>query len=146
LNLTSVYYVAKAFMPAMVERKWGRVINIASIHSKIGGAYVAAYTASKHGVLGLTRALAVEFVAKNITVNAICPAYVNTPMTRSSIDRVMARTGRSEAEATRVFEEISPQKRLIEPEEIAALAVLLAGDAAKGITGQGINVDGGTVM
>jgi 3-hydroxybutyrate dehydrogenase len=146
INLNSAYYVTKAFIPAMVERQWGRIINIASMHSKIGGPYVAAYTAAKHGVLGLTRSLALEFVTKNITVNAICPAYVRTPMTSSSIDRMVARTGMSEAEASKVLEEMSPQKRLIEPEEVAAVTVLLASEAAKGITGQAINVDGGKVM
>ena len=143
VNLHSVYYVTKAFVPAMVEQQWGRIINIASVYSKVGGAYVAAYAAAKHGVLGLTRSLAIEFVTKNITVNAICPAYVDTPMTRRSIERIVARTGMSEAEASKVLEEMSPQKRLIEPEEVAALSVWLASDLAKGITGQAINIDGG---
>jgi NAD(P)-dependent dehydrogenase (short-subunit alcohol dehydrogenase family) len=145
-NLTSVYYVSKAFVPAMVERGWGRVITVASMHAKVGGAYVAAYTAAKHGVLGLTRALAVELVASKITVNAICPGYVDTAMTRGSIENVRARTGMSEEQARRVFEDMSPQRRLIAPEEVAAVAVLLASDAAQGITGQAISVDGGKVM
>jgi NAD(P)-dependent dehydrogenase (short-subunit alcohol dehydrogenase family) len=145
-NLSSVYYVSKAFVPAMAGRGWGRVINIASMHAKVGGAYVAAYTAAKHGVLGLTRALAVELVAKNITVNAICPGYVDTDMTRGSIENVRARTGMSDLEARGVFEDMSPQKRLIAPQEVAAVAVLLASEVAQGITGQAISVDGGKVM
>ena len=81
VNLTSVYYVTKAFAPKLVEQRYGRIINIASIASRVGGSYIAAYTAAKHGVLGLTRALAVELLPYNITVNAICPGYVDTPMT-----------------------------------------------------------------
>src|SRR5215472_16946630 len=79
INLTSVYYVTKAFVPRLIEQRWGRIINIASMASRVGGSYIAAYTAAKHGVLGLTRALAVELMPYNITVNAICPGYVNTP-------------------------------------------------------------------
>lgn len=145
-NLTSVYYVTKAIAPAMVEAKWGRIINIASTAARVGGKYIAAYTAAKHGVLGLTRALAVELVPYNITVNAICPGYVDTPLTESSIANIVQRTGRSAEEARQALEKTSPQRRLIEPEEIAAMAVYLAGDASRGITGQAINIDGGGVM
>jgi NAD(P)-dependent dehydrogenase (short-subunit alcohol dehydrogenase family) len=145
-NLTSVYYVTRAFVPALVERRWGRIINIASVSARVGGQYVAAYTAAKHGVLGLTRALAVELVKHDITVNAICPGYVDTPMTQASISNIVARTGRSQEQAKEALENMSPQGRLIEPEEIAAVAVFLAQDISKGITGQAINVDGGGVM
>ncbi len=124
----------------------GRIINIASVAAKAGARYVAAYTASKHGVLGLTRALAVELAPYNVTVNAICPGYVDTPMTQRSIENIAARTGRTLAEARKALEGLNPQHRLIEPEEVAAVAVLLAGEAARGITGQAINVDGGSVM
>jgi NAD(P)-dependent dehydrogenase (short-subunit alcohol dehydrogenase family) len=146
INLNSVYRVTKAAAPMMVEAKWGRIINIASIASKIGGKYIAAYTAAKHGVLGLTRALAVEFVGHNITVNAICPGYVDTPMTDHSVANIAARTKMSEAEARAMLEKISPQNRLIAPQEVAAVALMLVSEDARGITGQAINVDGGTVM
>ncbi len=146
INLNSVYYVSKAVVPAMVEAKWGRIINIASIASKVGGKYIAAYTAAKHGVLGLTRALAVELVDYNITVNAICPGYVDTSLTDRSVASIAARTKMSEAEARATLEKISPQHRLITPQEVAAVALMLAGEDARGITGQAINVDGGTVM
>jgi len=146
VNLTGTYNVCKAIVPDMVERRWGRVINIASIASKAGGRYMVAYTASKHGVLGLTRALAVELLPYNITVNAICPGYVDTPMTEETIANIVRLTGRSEAEARKSIEGMSPQNRLIEPEEVAAVAVMLATETAKGITGQAINVDGGAVM
>jgi len=146
VNLNSVYYVTKAVAPMMVEARWGRIINIASIASKVGGKYIAAYTAAKHGVLGLTRALALELVNDNITVNAICPGYVDTPLTEGGVANIIAKTKMSEAEARATLEKISPQNRLITPEEVAAVAVMLVGDQARGITGQAINVDGGTVM
>jgi NAD(P)-dependent dehydrogenase (short-subunit alcohol dehydrogenase family) len=146
INLTGVYYVCKAFVPAMIQRRGGRIVNIASTAARSGSRYIAAYVASKHGVLGLTRAIAAELVAYEITVNAICPGYVDTPMTDGTVANIIARTGMTE-EATRAFlAQSSPQGRLIEPGEVAALAVFLAGDAAKGITGQAINIDGGALM
>jgi NAD(P)-dependent dehydrogenase (short-subunit alcohol dehydrogenase family) len=146
VNLTSVYYVSKVVAPAMIEQQWGRIINIASIASKIGGRYIAAYTAAKHGVLGLTRALALELIPYQITVNAICPGYVDTPLTDANIANIASRTKLTEAQARETLAKTSPQQRLIEPEEVAAVAVLLAQDISKGITGQAINVDGGAVM
>jgi NAD(P)-dependent dehydrogenase (short-subunit alcohol dehydrogenase family) len=146
VNLTSAYHVSKAFVPKMIETRRGRVINIASVMSKIGGKYVAAYAAAKHGVLGLTRALAVELAGYNITVNAVCPGYVNTPMTDDNIGNIVARTGMSETEARKALEKLSPQNRLIEPGEVAAMVVMLASDIAQGINGQAINIDGGAVM
>lgn len=145
-NLTSVYYVCKAFVPPMIEQRSGRIINIASIAARTGDRYIAAYTAAKHGVLGLTRALAAELVGYNVTVNAICPGYVNTPMTDASIENIANRTGMSGAQAREALEKANPQHRLIEPEEVAAMAVFLSGDAARGISGQAINIDGGAVM
>ncbi|MGB1249925.1 MAG: SDR family NAD(P)-dependent oxidoreductase [Candidatus Promineifilaceae bacterium] len=145
VNLTGVYHVTKAVVPTMLAQQSGRIINIASIASKVGGKYVSAYTASKHGVLGLTRALALE-LAPNLTVNAICPGYVNTPMTDATVDNIVSRTGMSCDEARAMLAKDSPQKRLTEPDEITALALYLASDAASGINGQAINVDGGTVM
>lgn len=146
VNLTSVYRVTKAVAPLMIAQQWGRIINIASISSKVGARYVAAYTTAKHGVLGLTRAVAHELMAYNITVNAICPGYVDTPMTDQSIANIAARTGMSAEQARAALAETSPQKRLIEPEEVALVALMLASDQARGITGQAINVDGGAVM
>ncbi|HET9918784.1 MAG TPA: SDR family NAD(P)-dependent oxidoreductase [Ktedonobacteraceae bacterium] len=146
VNLTSIYYVSKAFVPKMIEQRGGRIINIASIASRVGGSYIAAYTAAKHGALGLTRALATELLPYNITVNAICPGYVNTPMTDASVANISGRTGMAEAQAREYLEKTSPQRRLMEPEEIASIAVFLAQDSSRGITGQAINIDGGGVM
>jgi NAD(P)-dependent dehydrogenase (short-subunit alcohol dehydrogenase family) len=146
VNLNSVYFMSKAFVPKMIELRRGRIINIASVMSKIGGKYVAAYTAAKHGVLGLTRALAAELVGYNITVNALCPGYVDTPMTDNNVANIVSKTGMSEAEARKTLEKLSPQNRMIASEEVAAMAAALAGDLALGINGQAITIDGGAVM
>jgi NAD(P)-dependent dehydrogenase (short-subunit alcohol dehydrogenase family) len=146
INLTSVYYVTKAFLPPFVEKRDGRIINIASIASRKGGSYISAYTASKHGVLGLTRALAAELRPYNITVNAVCPGYVDTPMTDDSISNIVARTGMSEEKARESLERTSPLGRLITSDEVAAAVIFLALDINRSITGQAINIDGGGVM
>jgi NAD(P)-dependent dehydrogenase (short-subunit alcohol dehydrogenase family) len=146
INLTGTFYCTRAALPAMLERGWGRIINIASIAGKTGAPYIAAYTASKHGVLGLTRSVAVEVAAKGITVNAICPGYVDTEMTARAVEIITAKTGKSAVEATEVLKRMSPQNRLITSEEVAALALLLATDEGRGINGQAINVDGGSVL
>src|SRR5207237_8063342 len=104
VNLTSVYYVTRAFTPRLVDNGSGRIINIASTAARVGEKYVAAYTAAKHGVLGLTRSLAAELGPYNITANAICPGFVDTPMTEESIRNIMARTGMAEGEARRALE------------------------------------------
>jgi NAD(P)-dependent dehydrogenase (short-subunit alcohol dehydrogenase family) len=146
VNLTSVYYVTKALVSPMIAQRWGRIITVASVAAKVGARYIAAYTAAKHGALGLTRALAAELVGYNITVNAICPGYVDTPMTDGSVANIVQRTGMSQEQARETLAKTSPQNRLIEPDEIAALVVYLAQDSARGITGQAINIDGGSVM
>jgi 3-hydroxybutyrate dehydrogenase len=146
INLTSVYYICKAFVPEMVAQGSGRIVNIASVASKVGSKYVAAYTASKHGVLGLTRALAAELVGNGITVNAVCPSYVDTPMTEGAVSNMVSRTRMTPEQARAYLANLSPQGRLITPEEVADLTVFLSSDAARGINGQAINVDGGMVM
>jgi NAD(P)-dependent dehydrogenase (short-subunit alcohol dehydrogenase family) len=146
INLSGTFYCMRAALPAMIERGWGRVINVASIAGKTGAPYIAAYAASKHGVLGLTRSAALEVATKGVTVNAICPGYVETDMTERAVSNITARTGKSALEARAVLERMSPQQRLVTPEEVAAVALLLACQEGRGINGQAINVDGGSVL
>jgi NAD(P)-dependent dehydrogenase (short-subunit alcohol dehydrogenase family) len=146
VNLSGTFYCMRAALPAMVERGWGRVINVASIAGKTGAAYIAAYSASKHGVLGLTRSAALEVATKGVTVNAVCPGYVDTEMTARALGQIEAKTGRSRAEALETIKRMSPQNRLVTAEEVAAVALLLASEEGRGITGQAINVDGGAVL
>jgi NAD(P)-dependent dehydrogenase (short-subunit alcohol dehydrogenase family) len=146
VNLSGTFYATRAALPAMLARGWGRVINIASIAGKTGAPYISAYAASKHGVLGLTRSVALEVATKGITVNAICPGYVETDMTSHAVEKITALTGRTTAEARQVIERMSPQNRLVTPEEVAALALLLASDEGRGINGQAINIDGDSVL
>ncbi len=146
INLTGTYLCTKAVLPGMLSRGHGRIINIASTGAKVGFLYSAAYCASKHGVLGFTRSLALEVARRGITVNAICPGFVETSMTQESIRRIAAKTGRTTGVAREALEGLSPQRRLIQPEEVAVVAVMLASPEAKGIHGQAINVDGGAVM
>jgi len=146
INLSGTFYCTRAALPSMLKKGWGRVINVASIAAKTGAPYVAAYTASKHGVLGLTRTVAIEVATKGVTVNAICPGYVDTEMVSRGIEQITSKTGRSAEEALESLKKMSPQNRLVTAEEVAALALLLASDEGRGINGQGINVDGGTVL
>ena len=146
VNLTGAFYASRAALPGMLAAGWGRIVNVASVAGRQGYPYVAAYVASKHGLLGLTRALALEVVQTGITVNAICPGYVATDLTWESARRIQAKTGRSYDEAVQSLAAFSPQRRLIEPEEVAAIAVYLASEEARGVTGQAWNVDGGAVQ
>lgn len=146
INLSGTFYCTRAALPSMIEKHWGRIINIASIAGKTGAPYISAYAASKHGVLGLTRSVAHEVATAGITANAICPGYVDTEMVSRGIEKIKARTGRSEAEALEALKKMSPQHRLVTAEEVAAVALLLASDEGRGINGQAINVDGGSLM
>ncbi len=146
INLDGTFYCMRAAMPGMIERGWGRIINIASIAGKTGAPYIAAYSASKHGVLGLTRSASQEVAKNGITVNAICPGYVDTDMTTRGIENITQKTSLTKDQALESLKKISPQNRLVTAEEVAALALLLASEDGRGINGQAINVDGGGVL
>ena len=146
VNLTGTLLCTQAAVPDMLAGGWGRVVNIASTAGLAGYAYVAAYCAAKHGVIGLTRALALEFAKKGLTVNAVCPGYTETDIVRDSIANVMAKTGRTEAQARAEFTAGNPQGRLVQAEEVADTVVWLCGPAASAITGQSIAVCGGELM
>ena len=144
VNLTGVYNCTKAAITAMAEAGSGRIVNIASTAGLKGYAYVSAYCAAKHGVVGLTRALALEYAKKGVTVNAVCPGYTNTDIIEESIEKIVAATGRSRDEALAEMVKVNPQQRLIEPEEVAATVMWIC--QQESITGQAIAVAGGEVM
>jgi NAD(P)-dependent dehydrogenase (short-subunit alcohol dehydrogenase family) len=145
-NLTGAYNCCKIFLADMIQAKWGRIINIASTTAKVGYRHVTAYTASKHGLLGLTRSLALETAQQGITVNAICPGYIDDERTHENAKLMAEKTGKSAQEILQLFAASAPQNRLIAPEEVASLALLMASEKLAGMTGQAINVDGGAVM
>jgi len=142
VNLTGTFLCTKAVLPKMIEREYGRIINISSVIWQRGRAGTTAYSASKAGLIGLTRSLAWEVETKGITVNAICPGWVNTEMVDRSANTIAARYSVSFEEALDIMKSISPQQRIIEPEEVAYLTLFLASDGAKGMTGQVINISG----
>jgi 3-hydroxybutyrate dehydrogenase len=145
LNLESVATATRAVLPGMVERGFGRVVSVASTAGLKGYAYVSAYCAAKHAVVGLTRALAVEVARSGVTVNAVCPGYTDTDLVRESIDRIAAKTGRTAQQALSALTRANPQGRLVTPEEVADAVVWLCGREAGAVTGQAIAVAGGEV-
>lgn len=146
VNLTGSFLCTQAALPDMVQARWGRVVNVASTAGLAGYAYVAAYCAAKHGVIGMTRALALEVAKKGITVNAVCPGYTETDILKDSIANVMAKTGRTETQAREEFTAGNPQGRLVQPDEVADAVLWLCANGAASITGQSIAVCGGEVM
>lgn len=146
VNLTGTMHCTQAVLPGMLAQGWGRIVNVASTAGQVGYPYVAAYCAAKHGVIGLTRALALEFATRGVTVNAVCPGYTDTDIVRDSIARVVAKTGRSADEARAAFVRSNPQGRLVAPEEVADAVAWLCADGAGAVTGQAVSVSGGEVM
>lgn len=144
LNLTAPFRCIRRAISGMRERRYGRIVVIASVAAKRGEPYIAAYVASKHGVLGLVRSAAAELALTGITVNAICPGYVDTPMTDASIANVVSRTGRDEESVREYFAGSQPTGRLITVDEVAT-AVQFCLDSPS-VNGQGIEVDGGAVQ
>ena len=145
-NLTGTFLPVRAFLPAMLSRGRGRIVCVASVAAKVGFKYTAAYCASKHGVLGMVRSLALEVADRGVTVNCICPGWTETDMVRNAVANISQKTGRSAADAERALAEMSPQKRIMTAEEIAEVTLFLCRDEACGVTGQAWNVDGGEVM
>ena len=145
LNLTAVYEACHAVLPGMMRRRVGRIVNIASTAGLTGYAYTAAYTAAKHGVVGLTRALAKEAALTGVTVNAVCPGYTDTGMVERSAQEAAARTGRHADEIKAFFASGNPQRRLVDPDEVAAAVLFLCGPNSDAMNGQAIAVAGGEV-
>jgi NAD(P)-dependent dehydrogenase (short-subunit alcohol dehydrogenase family) len=146
VNVDAAMRLTQLTIDGMAQRKWGRVINIASIAAKAGLRYSAAYNASKHAMLGLTRSVALDYATKGVTVNAVCPGWVATEMVEETVKNIMQKTGRSRDEAVASLVKDIPQQQMVQPEEVAALVLFLASNHARAITGQGLNIDGGTVM
>ncbi|WP_027052570.1 SDR family NAD(P)-dependent oxidoreductase [Mesorhizobium erdmanii] len=143
VNLTGAFLTVKPALAGMAARKSGRIVFIASTAGLKGYAYVAPYVAAKHGVVGLMRALAAETAKSGVTVNAVCPGFVETDMLEESIQRIVEKTGRSADEARASLASTNPQGRFIQPQEVAAAVLWLCGDAAASITGQAISISGG---
>jgi NAD(P)-dependent dehydrogenase (short-subunit alcohol dehydrogenase family) len=143
VNVMGAVHATRAVLPGMLEAGFGRVVHIASTAALKGYPYVTAYAASKHGLLGLVRALAQEVAAKGVTVNAVCPGFTETEIVAESVARIMARTGRDEAAARAELARHNPQRRLIRPEEVAAAVLALCLPGAGAINGQAVAVDGG---
>ena len=146
VNLTGAFLWCKQVVPQMTQRKWGRIVNIGSTTSQKGYAYVAAYAASKHGLLGLTRSLAMEVVRSGVTVNAVCPGYTDTDIVSEAVKAIVAKTGKDQDFAAASLTQYNPMGRLIRPEEVAATVLWLVKPGSESVTGQAISLSGGEVM
>ena len=145
INLTGAFLCTRAVLPDMIERKWGRVVNVASIAGLIGDMYISAYCASKHGMIGMTRALAKEVARHGITANAICPGYVETDIVTRAAENIASKTKLNEEEARASLYAGNPQGRLIQPEEVASLIGWLCSDGAAATNGAALPISGGQI-
>jgi NAD(P)-dependent dehydrogenase (short-subunit alcohol dehydrogenase family) len=145
VNVTGVFLCTREAMPDMLRAGSGRIVNIASTAGLRGGAYLSAYSASKHAVIGFTRSLALEVANKEITVNAVCPGYTDTDIVTQAIERIMAKTGRTRQQALETLLATNPQRRLITPDEVAHTVLWLCGPGTQSVTGQSIVLSGGEV-
>ena len=146
LDATAPFRVIRAVAPAMIAARWGRVINIASNAGVSGYGYSMAYCAAKHAMVGMTRALAIDLARTGVTINALCPGWVDTRMAEEAVSRIAATTGRTTDAARSQLAAMSPQRRMISPEEVAHAALMLCADGARGIHGQTIVIDGDAVL
>ncbi len=146
VNAGSAFALCRALIPPMIAAGWGRVINLASNAGLTGYAYSSAYCASKHAMIGMTRAIAMEIARSSVTINAVCPGWVNTRMADEAVQRIAEKTGRGVDQARRGLEGMSPQRRMVEPAEVAHVVAMLCSDEARSIHGQSIPIDGGQVM
>jgi NAD(P)-dependent dehydrogenase (short-subunit alcohol dehydrogenase family) len=146
INLDGTFHCTQAALPGMLAGGWGRIVNIASTAGLIGYGYVTAYCAAKHGVVGLTRALALEVATKGVTVNAVCPGYTDTDIVKETVATIAAKTGRTAEQWQAELTSRNPQKRLVRPEEVANAVAWLCLPGSEAITGQAIAVAGGEVM
>ena len=144
-NLGATFRATRAALPGMRERGWGRIVNVASTAGLKGYAYAAAYCAAKHGVIGLTRALALEYAATGVTVNAVCPGFTDTDLTSAAVATIVTTTGRSAEAARTSLAAFNPQRRLVEPAEVADAVAFLCGPGAGAVTGQSLVVAGGEI-
>ena len=145
VNLTGTYLCTRAAVPDMLAANFGRIVNVASIAGLRGAAYISAYVTSKHAVIGLTRSLALEYATSSLTVNAVCPGYVDTDIVKNAIATIRAKTGRSESEALAALVATNPQRRLITPQEVANAVMWLCRPGSESVTGQSIILSGGEV-
>ena len=143
VNLTGAFLCSRTALGPMVEAGFGRIVNVASTAGLRGFPYVAAYCAAKHGLVGLTRALAQELVRQKVTVNAVCPGYADTDLVQGAIDRIVEKTGRSREAAAAELAKANPHGRLLQPREIAGLVAFLCRRDSESITGQAIAIAGG---
>jgi 3-hydroxybutyrate dehydrogenase len=145
VNFMGVVHAVQAALPSMKGRPYGRIVAVASTAGLKGYAYVSAYSAAKHAVIGLVRSLALELASTDVTVNAVCPGFTETDLVAGSIDNIMSKTGRTKEQAIAELASHNPQKRLIQPSEVADAVLWLCGESAGAITGQAIAVAGGEV-